>query len=126
MAFPVPDPELPLFDHEHLENLFGKGDGLPPEMVEELYNLFEPENAARLEELEPQARAGDTAALLRGFHFIAGSAANLGLRRLSELARAHENAMEAGADNRLPERVADLRAVFDDTRQAFREAYGPA
>ncbi|MGJ3241430.1 MAG: Hpt domain-containing protein [Opitutales bacterium] len=125
MAFPEPDTDLPLFDRAYLENLFGDGDGVPPEMVQELYSLFEPENAAKLADIRPRAEAGDADAVMGGAHFIAGSAANLGLSRLSTLARAHEVAIEEGATDRLPERVAAIQAVFDETRSAFRQAFRP-
>ena len=88
--------EVPIIDREHLELIGVIGDGADHEMLRELLQLFEEENTSCLSALHEDSRSGNLEGCLRRLHFMCGSSANLGLKRLSLTCRKYEQAVKEG------------------------------
>lgn len=88
--------EVPIIDREHLELIGVIGDGADYEMLRELLQLFEEENTPCLDALREESRSGDLEGCRRRLHFMCGSSANLGLKRLSLTCRKYEQAVKEG------------------------------
>ncbi|MGF1451929.1 MAG: Hpt domain-containing protein [Opitutales bacterium] len=84
-TFEIP-PEYPILDADQVEMLKEAGEGL----LEDLIETFREECEPRLELVRQQAEAHNAEGLRAVVHFIAGSAANVGLSRLAELCRSIE------------------------------------
>lgn len=65
-------------------------------LARELFTLYETESREKLTGLDQICRERDSEGLRRLVHFIAGSAGNLGLVRLSAFYRGIEHAIEEG------------------------------
>ena len=76
-------PDTPILDAEQVAMLREAGEGL----LEDLIATFDEECEPRLDDVTQACGAQDAVALRESIHFIAGSAANIGLLRLAELCR---------------------------------------
>lgn len=95
------------------------------EIVRELFDLFLKESGARLPELRGFCAANDQSSVRKTIHFIAGSAANIGMCRLATYFRAIENAIDNGSLPPLDKSSADR--IFRHYEQGcadFRAALG--
>lgn len=91
------DSDAPLVDREQLDMLLMLDeDDNSSALVKELYVLYRTEAIEKLVELERICRECDAAALKKLVHFIAGSAGNLGLIRISVFCRGIEQAIRDG------------------------------
>ncbi|HKK18155.1 MAG TPA: Hpt domain-containing protein [Opitutales bacterium] len=91
------DDSLPLMDREQIDMLLMADDEEESDaLVRELFALFDTESSAKLDELDRICRERDAEGLRKLVHFIAGSAGNLGLARLSAFYRGIERAIDQG------------------------------
>lgn len=86
------EPGMPLLDEEQVLMLKSAGE----ELLDELAETFENECAPRLDLIEQNCLTSDLDELRQNIHFIAGSAANIGLFRLAELCRNVEMQIKEG------------------------------
>jgi HPt (histidine-containing phosphotransfer) domain-containing protein len=110
--FEVPE-GLPLLDPEQIALLKSAGEGL----LEELIDTFEAECAPRLQQLQTECAAAALPDIRTSVHFLAGSAANIGLLRFAELCRAIENQI-------IEERLSAFEAIYPTVATEY--AYGMA
>lgn len=91
------DTSAPLMDKEQIDMLLMAGDEEESHtLARELFALYKGESSQRLSEIDQICRNRDSEALSKLVHFIAGSAGNLGLKRLSAFYRGVEHAIDAG------------------------------
>jgi len=91
------DTSAPLMDREQIDMLLMADDEEESHsLAKELFALYETESKEKLTELEQICRERDSDALRKLVHFIAGSAGNLGLARLSAFYRGIEHAIDKG------------------------------
>lgn len=91
------DRSAPLVDREHLDMLFTLDeDENSSAFAQELLALYRTEALEKLAGLERICRDRDAVALKKLVHFIAGSAGNLGLIRVSVFCRGIEEAIREG------------------------------
>lgn len=83
----VPPEETPVTDVEQVELLTMAAEEAGQEFWDDLIRTFETEVAPRFSEIRDTAQTKDAQGLRRIAHFVAGSAANMGLLRLSTLCR---------------------------------------
>ncbi|MBT62597.1 MAG: hypothetical protein CML13_05225 [Puniceicoccaceae bacterium] len=115
------DENSPIIDREQLDMLVvsdGREDDL--ELAGELFELFANESAAKLYALPEVCSQGDANQLRNIVHFVAGSAGNLGLARLSAFYRGIEQAIDEQRLTDLSEVEAPIRYEFEIARDAFR------
>lgn len=93
------------------------------ELVEELFGLFEGESRVKLEALEDVCQANDSSELRRLVHFVAGSAGNLGLARISAFYRAIERAIDSGDLKDVRECAGPIRREFECASAAFKTEF---
>lgn len=92
------DPEVPAIDEEQIEMfLMTDEDEDETQVVRELFELFMKESDSRLPMLREHCADNNQPGVRKILHFIAGSAANIGLLRLSTYYRAIEYAIEGGS-----------------------------
>ncbi|MGB0408927.1 MAG: Hpt domain-containing protein [Opitutales bacterium] len=109
----VYDSSLPVMDVEQIDMLLISDEGDEPNALAlELFKLHETESAEKLADLAEICRARDGHALRKIVHFIAGSAGNLGLVRLTALYRGIEQAIDVG-------RLEDYEACSQVIRREF-------
>lgn len=117
------DQSIPVMDREQIDMLLmvgeGDGDDDSTALVRELFDLFQEESADKLKSLDAVCAANDTEALRRIVHFVAGSAGNLGLARLSGFYRSIEQAIDAGTLTELARCVDPVHAAFREACEAF-------
>lgn len=91
------DTSAPLMDREQIDMLLMADDEEESHsLAKELFTLYETESREKLTELEQICRERDSDGLRKLVHFIAGSAGNLGLARLSVFYRGIEHAIDNG------------------------------
>ncbi|PXA02888.1 hypothetical protein DDZ13_14835 [Coraliomargarita sinensis] len=91
------DSSVPVMDREQIDMLLMAEDGdESTALARELFHLYESESREKLAALDQICRDRDGDALRRVVHFIAGSAGNLGLMRLSAFYRGIEHAVDDG------------------------------
>lgn len=89
------DTSVPLMDCEQIDMLLMAEDEEESDsLARELFELYKTESEEKLKELPRICRDRDAEGLKKLVHFIAGSAGNLGLLRLSTFYRAIEQAIE--------------------------------
>lgn len=114
--------DLPVMDREQIDMLLMlDDDDDSSQLVRELFVLFKDESAEKLKALESVCDSGDADTLRKIVHFVAGSAGNLGLTRLSQFYRALEAAIDTGALTDLSQCAAPIRSEFVDACEAFRK-----
>lgn len=106
---------LPIIDREQFDMLVETGEDTAPGLIQELLDLFIEESDPRMKSLPNALRAGDLTQMAKDAHAIAGSAANLGAYRLSQLCRALENSVTT--KNR-----GYFRATIRQIRQEYKRA----
>ena len=106
--------EEPVLDTAVLRSL-----ATDPALLRELCELFLHSARDLIERLQSAAGTGDTAALQSAAHTLHGSALNFGARRLGRLAETLEGLARQGAVPDAADRVAVLRAEFEQVRQAL-------
>lgn len=89
-------------------------------LARELFELFASESAAKLETLGEVCANGDVLQLRNMVHFVAGSAGNLGLARLSAFYRAIERAIDEKQLTDITDCEEPIRLEFKYARDAFR------
>lgn len=119
------DQTAPILDREQIDMLLmGDEDDVDTSLAAELFELFSVESSKKLEALPDVCARGDLLQLRNILHFVAGSAGNLGLVRLSVFYRGIERAL----DQNLLTDISGLRAPicqeFELARTAFRAGFG--
>ncbi|MDB5873857.1 MAG: response regulator [Ramlibacter sp.] len=119
-AAPAPKaaPEAPLMDYSRLEE-FKEFDDDQLTMTREVIGLFLSDTPARIDAMDQAAQAQDAGALSRAAHALKGGASNVGAKAIQQ----HADALEAASVDGFPadalQRVAKLRELWEDTRQAL-------
>ena len=91
------DTAAPVMDREQIDSLLMADDEEEANsLARELFTLYETESREKLAGLDRICRERDGDALRKLVHFIAGSAGNLGLARLSAFYRGIEQAIDDG------------------------------
>ena len=114
------DRDLPLFDPGHFDGIFDPGDPAARKtLLSEIYGLFREEAGSRVAALDSISDKATGGEFREAVHFIAGSAANLGMARLAGLCRGVEQAiLEGTAFDRESCRTA-VRAEYEAACAAF-------
>ncbi|MGF1484953.1 MAG: Hpt domain-containing protein [Opitutales bacterium] len=121
-----PDESVSLLDDEQVEILNMAAEGMEAEFWGDMLDTFTNEIEPRFD-LVAQACANEDAPNLRKYvHFIAGSAANLGLQRLSKFCRNIETALDDGTFSAFGECTASIRSEFDASVTAIRAKVIPS
>lgn len=119
------DPETPAMDREQIDMLLMVEDGEDStSLVRELFDLFEGEGREKLLDLDQVCEANDLAELRKIVHFVAGSAGNLGLARLSAFYRAIEHSIDTGALSQIADCAPPIHAEFEAACDAFQAEFG--
>jgi len=119
------DTTAPLMDREQIDMLLmAEDEGESDSLARELFDLYETESKRKLSELDQICRERDGEALRKLVHFIAGSAGNLGLMRLSGFYRGIEHAIDIGALENYEACARLIPREFELSCKAFREALG--
>lgn len=120
------DRDAPLVDREQLEMLFMLDeDDNSNALARELYALYRTEAVEKLAGLERICRERDAAALKNVVHFIAGSAGNLGLMRVSTFCRGIEAAIRDGVLEDYEACAKWIPHEFELSCQALEDFLGP-
>jgi HPt (histidine-containing phosphotransfer) domain-containing protein len=117
-----PDASVEVVDQEQLELLTMAAEEAGPEFWEDIIGTFESEIGPRFGLIEQACASGDATNLRKSIHFIAGSAANLGLSRLSALCRNIENAIDAGRFEDYEACAEAVRWEYDNALEAVRKS----
>ena len=88
--------DISVLDQEQIEVLLEAVEDTGPEFMDEIISAFRDECGPRLDLIDSEAAGRNDTELRKHIHFIAGSAANTGLLRLSELCRRVESQLDAG------------------------------
>ena len=119
------DTESPVLDREQIDTLLMADDDAESKaLLRQLYDLFREEGEEKLEGLDAACSANDLAALRKIVHFVAGSAGNLGLVRLSRFYRGVEHAIDNGTLTDASACEVPLRQEFDTACASFRREMG--
>ena len=110
------DENLPILDTAQIEMLREMGDDLVTEILESFTEEVEP----RLNTLEQRCAQRDEKQLKDDIHFVAGSAANLGLLRLAELCRNIEEQIKNQTLNTWDKIPQTVRDEYTTALEAFR------
>jgi HPt (histidine-containing phosphotransfer) domain-containing protein len=115
------DQTTPVMDREQIDMLLMVDDNEEDStaLVRELFDLFQGESAEKLESLDEVCAANDGDELRQLVHFVAGSAGNLGIARLSVFYRGVEQAIDEGRLTDLSGCAAPIRTAFEDGCKAF-------
>lgn len=118
------DRDCPLMDREQLDMLLMLSDDEDSTaIVRELFDLFYSESTAKLKGLNQICMANALEDLRKLVHFIAGSAGNLGLARLSEYYRAIERSIDDGSLTDISDAASPIRDKFENSSAAFRAEF---
>ncbi len=117
----LPDESLTPVDAEQVELLNSAAEGMEAEFWEDMLNTFTAEVEPRFALIEQACTSEDAPNLRKYVHFIAGSAANLGLQRLSRLCRNVENALDDGVFTAFADCPPALRHEYEEALVAIRE-----
>jgi len=90
----APAADLPIIDNEQFAVIRLAAEDSGPEFWQDLIDTFVREAEPRFESIQVACDARDLESLGRLSHFLAGSAANLGMLRLATLCRNIEHAVE--------------------------------
>lgn len=114
------DTTAPVVDREHIDMLLGaEGEEDSGALAHELYELYVTDGMEKLGNLERICRERDSAELRKLLHFIAGSAGNLGLMRMSLFCRGIEKAIHEGVLDDYEACAKLLPQEFDMSCQGF-------
>ncbi|MGF1449469.1 MAG: Hpt domain-containing protein [Opitutales bacterium] len=116
----LPDESLTSVDAEQVELLNCAAEGMEAEFWEDMLTTFAQEVEPRFALIEQACTSEDAPNLRKYVHFIAGSAANLGLQRLSSFCRNVENALDDGIFTAYADCAPTLRHEYDDALNALR------
>jgi len=115
----------PIMDSEQIDMLLMAEDGdEASSLASELFVLYYNESMEKLKSLPGICEKRDAEALQRLVHFIAGSAGNLGLMRLSAFYRGIEQAIDAGELEDYDACAVAIPQEFQLSCQSFRERFG--
>lgn len=112
--------KTPLIDEEQIEMLVETGEDAAAELIEELIDLFVEESEPKLEEIPGNIERGEVERVVRNAHAIAGSSANLGALRLSEIARCLERQIETLSVRDQTELFGMITACYEESVRFFR------
>lgn len=119
------DTSAPVMDREQIDMLLmADDDEESSSLARELFVLYTTESSEKLTEIDQICRERDSDGLRKLVHFIAGSAGNLGLMRLSAFYRGIEQAIDEG---RLEDYEACAKLIpreFELSCEAFRSTMG--
>ncbi|MEO0509882.1 MAG: Hpt domain-containing protein [Verrucomicrobiota bacterium] len=119
------DTTLPVMDRDQIDMLLMADSGDDGSaLAAELFELYESESLEKLSELEEVCRDRDAAALRKLVHFIAGSAGNLGLARMSAFYRGIEIAIDGGLLEDFEACAKLIPQEFKLSCKLFREEFG--
>jgi HPt (histidine-containing phosphotransfer) domain-containing protein len=121
----VYDESQPVMDREQIDMLLmaDEEDGASS-LAAELFELYESESREKLESLAETCDAGDADGLRKIVHFIAGSAGNLGLARLSVFLRGVECAIDEGKLDDFEACKVVIPQEFELSCSRFRAEFG--
>ncbi len=105
--------DFSVLDQEQLDVLMEAVGEAGSEFMEEIMTSFREECAPRLDLIAAEAAAQNNDELRKHIHFIAGSAANTGLQRLSELCRRVECQLDAGTFSHYADTPQLVRYEYD-------------
>ena len=121
----VYDASQPAMDREQIDMLLMTGDeDESTSLAEELFQLYESESREKFENLDVICRERDAVALRKVVHFIAGSASNLGLARMSAFYRGIEHAIDQGRLEDYDSCAKLIRQEFEGSCELFRKEFG--
>jgi CheY-like chemotaxis protein len=101
-----------ILDRRHLASLQRH---LPTETVHQLLKAFLAQLGPSIASIKAAAAQGDCVSLKRDTHTLAGTAGNMGARKLSLAARGIEAACPVGDHNKLSELVGDITVAAEKT-----------
>lgn len=110
---------VPTLDQDQIEVLRTATDD-PVALMEELLELFVGETAPRLQGLGEAIAESDSHRASQMVHAMAGSAANLGGRRLATLCRTYESSFKEEAVGPEEDPVSLIKSEYDEFVTAFR------
>jgi HPt (histidine-containing phosphotransfer) domain-containing protein len=110
----------PLVDQEQMDMLIETGEGAAAELLEELLGLFVGEADPQLAELTTVIAEENRERVGRLAHALAGSSANLGALRLSQIARKIERSAPTATGGELLEWSAYLRSCYKESVELFK------
>ncbi|HAQ57455.1 MAG TPA: hypothetical protein DEA16_03045 [Opitutae bacterium] len=115
------DQSIPVMDREQIDMLLmiDAGDDDSATLVQELFELFKSESSDKFKKLDVVCAANDIQALRKIVHFVAGSAGNIGLARLSGFYREIEKAIDLGKLTDLSQCAAPIQTAFREACEAF-------
>ncbi len=115
------DQSISVMDREQIDMLLmiDDDDDDSTSLVRELFELFQRESSEKFKSLDAVCEANDIEALRKIAHFVAGSAGNLGLARLSGFYRGIEQAIDNGTLTDLAQCAAPIRTAFREACEAF-------
>tara|TARA_B110000285_G_scaffold49800_2_gene56574 strand:- start:272 stop:673 length:402 start_codon:yes stop_codon:yes gene_type:complete len=115
------DQSIPVMDREQIDMLLmiDDSDDDSASLVRELFELFQRESSDKFKKLDEVCEANDIEALRKMVHFVAGSAGNLGLARLSGFYRGIEQAIDLGKLTDLAQCAAPIQIAFRGACEAF-------
>jgi histidine phosphotransfer protein HptB len=111
------DPNI--LDQEAIKNLRALGDEMDDDsFLREVVDIYLADTPKRLAEIDECLISGDATRLNRAAHSIKGSSANLGVRKVIELARQIEDKSKISLDD-LEADIAALKANFGEAKTAL-------
>ena len=109
-----------LIDVEQIQMLIEAGAAESLELVTELLDLYEGERKQKLDDIRDKASTGDFEALGRAAHALAGSSANVGGKRVWDMAKQMENDCKEGRGASAVQSIDTLEKVHAGTMIALR------
>ncbi|MFA6233867.1 MAG: response regulator [Bacteroidota bacterium] len=111
-----------LLDAETLEMLLSISDDSGTDIFAELLSILEAQTPELIQQLITALEGGDEIAIRRIAHTLKGSALNLGARAVAEVCQRMENAAEHGELNKIPELLAVMQHVYEQSLSALHDA----
>lgn len=107
--------DQPILDDEQLEMLTIMAEEEGDDLINELIGLFKEESGSIVEDLTSICVNHDLVEFRKKIHFVAGSAGNIGLKRLNLTLRKIEESLDEG-------RLTDLSGADTQIRALYRES----
>lgn len=108
-----------ILDPLAIENLRALGDEMDDDtFLKEVIDIYLNDTPNRLAEIDACLLSGDITTLNRAAHSIKGASANLGAKKVIEVARRIEEKSKTSIDD-LASEIAELKANFDEVKAAL-------
>ena len=108
-----------ILDSEAIENLRALGDEMEDDsFLKEVIQIYLSDTPKRLAEIRDCLASGDATRLSRAAHSVKGSSANLGAKKVIELARSIEEKSKESLEN-LEADIDQLEASFTEVKVAL-------